>query len=351
MTTHPALRLLVFVVIGILLGTYVPGIEEYAFYLSMIFGGITLAAVLYDYVLNQKYVSTVWTLGYKLFVVSFFAFYSSQEAGKIPDDTVLQYANESVELYGTVESKPVIKGNRAQWTMDAKKVVRNDDTAFVSGKVSVKLSGTNDFKLSFTQGDNVWITGKLQLPPIARNKGEFNYREFLAQRKTYVILTSFGEWSVEKVANEDAGFFQSHIIRPTYQYLEQTIDALISGEDERAFLNGVIIGNQASITDEVKAAFQTTGTIHVLSISGFHIALLVILLNGLLKRVKLTTIGRWAAFILTAIVLVVYSYVTGNFPPVKRAVIMALVFSGSELFEKKSYPLNTLAVSALIIVT
>jgi len=101
----------------------------------------------------------------------------------------------------------------------------------------------------------------------------------------------------------------------------------------------------------VKWAFQRTGTIHVLVISGLHVGLLVLLLDLIFKRLKTTRTGKWIAFGLATVILVFYSHITGNSPPVVRAVIMALIFELSRVIERKAYPLNTLAFCLVVIFT
>ncbi|NTW49177.1 MAG: DUF4131 domain-containing protein, partial [Chlorobiales bacterium] len=351
MSLYPSVRLLLCAAGGVMLGKNFPAIVESAFYSVLLFGSIVIGALSYERFFRQKNASSLWAFAYPFLIASFYAFYTAEEAGKLPSDTVLQYVNESVELIGTVETKSVVRHQRAQWTMSAEKLIRDQDTLTVSGKVSVKLSGANETMPSFLPEDKVWVSGKLQIPPGPRNKGDFDLRELLARKKIHSVLTTFGTWNVEKIRNENPSFFKTGIVRPIYTYIDHTIDTLIVGEDERAFLKGVILGDRAAIQDEINAAFQATGTIHVLSISGFHVGLLVVLLSSLLKRTKVITVGRWIAFFLTGIILLIYSNVTGNSPPVKRAAIMAVVFAGTEIFERKAYPLNTLAFADLIILT
>ncbi|MCS7211347.1 MAG: ComEC/Rec2 family competence protein, partial [Chloroherpetonaceae bacterium] len=113
-------------------------------------------------------------------------------------------------------------------------------------------------------------------------------------------------------------------------------------------IKGVMLGDRSDISDEVRAAFQKTGTIHVLAISGLHIGLIALVLNLFLQRLKISQVGKWVAFGIYTIALVYYSNITGNSPPVKRAVIMAILFELGRVLERKSSSLNTLAAASVI---
>ncbi len=69
-------------------------------------------------------------------------------------------------------------------------------------------------------------------------------------------------------------------------------------------------------------SWRQTGLAHVLSISGFHIGLVLLALLGLLKLCRLS-INQ--ANLIAAICLLLYGYVLGPKPAVWRAIIMALI--------------------------
>jgi competence protein ComEC len=93
---------------------------------------------------------------------------------------------------------------------------------------------------------------------------------------------------------------------------------------------------------------------HLLAVSGLHVFLvgmvLYMLLRPLLMRLRLgwkaVETGRAA---LTIVVLGFYMMLTGARPSVVRAVIMSSLFIGGILFQRSSYPLNTLGVAALVL--
>ncbi|MBC8044089.1 MAG: ComEC family competence protein [Rhizobacter sp.] len=299
-----------------------------------------------------------------LLSVAAMALYANFRIYFVPENAVLAHASGApVVLCGTVETPPAIKGNRAQWTLAAEKIVRfsrgaasqpftadvvSAETLAVSGKVRVRLSAASALQLNLNIADRVWLTGTLALPNAAENRGEFDYRAFLAQKEIYAVMKCFGEWNIEPAGKRPEDFYERKVTKPLYTYISRTITALIPKGDEQSFIKGLLLGDRSGISDEVALAFQKTGTTHVLAISGLHIVLLVMILSGMLMRLKTSRAGKWLAFVLTSVILITYSSLTGNSPPIFRAVIMAEIFLLAEVIERKTEPINTLAFAAIV---
>jgi len=284
-----------------------------------------------------------------LLLLSAFCAYSNFKTKYVSQTDVVRYVNQRVWLKGIVATKVAEKKHSAQWTLNAEALILNGDTTQVSGNVRVRLY--SDLKTNLKLGDEIWVSGYLKLPPKAMNTGEFDYRQFLQERDIFSLLSVQNDSLIQTTGNIKLTFFERTITIPIAERLSQTIETLIPKSDEQQFVKGLILGERSDLSDEIKLAFQKTGTIHVLVISGLHIGLLVLLLDLIFKRLKTTQAGKWIAFGLATAILVFYSNITGNSPPVVRAVIMALVFELSRVIERKAYSLNTLAFCLIVIFT
>jgi competence protein ComEC len=284
-----------------------------------------------------------------LLLCSAFCAYSNLKTKYVSQRDVVRYVNQRVWLKGIVATKVAEKNHSAQWTLNAEQLVLNGDTTQVSGNVRIRLYG--GLKTTLKIGDEIWINGVLKLPPKAMNTGEFDYRQFLQERDIFSLLSVQNDSLIQKTGIIKLAFYERNITIPIAERLSQTIETLIPNGDEQQFVKGLILGERSDLSDEVKWAFQRTGTIHVLVISGLHVGLLVLLLDLIFKRLKTTRTGKWIAFGLATVILVFYSHITGNSPPVVRAVIMALIFELSRVIERKAYPLNTLAFCLVVIFT
>ena len=115
-------------------------------------------------------------------------------------------------------------------------------------------------------------------------------------------------------------------------------------EEEKAdLLKGLLLGETKQIEEEVKENFQIANVSHILAISGMHIGYIMIGIQILFKRMM----GKKKTKIITIMVLIFYSFVTGFSPSIVRAVIMGSIALGAELIYRKSDIANNLAISLL----
>jgi len=108
-------------------------------------------------------------------------------------------------------------------------------------------------------------------------------------------------------------------------------------------------GDKTQIDDDLKSAFQISGTTHVLSVSGMHMALLFALIHFILDRFsrKKTTKRLLKLFIIP--ILWVYAFFTGFSAPVLRAVsFFTYYLIGNVLFQRSLKLLHVLLVVGLI---
>ncbi len=125
------------------------------------------------------------------------------------------------------------------------------------------------------------------------------------------------------------------------------LDTYLKG-DENAVAKGLILGDRSSIDSEITRKFGNTGAMHVLAVSGLHVAILVQILTlifGLFSR----WISKNQALILALIIVWIYSALTGLSSSVVRSALMFTVLAGSTLTGRNYNGFNSLALSAVII--
>jgi competence protein ComEC len=78
--------------------------------------------------------------------------------------------------------------------------------------------------------------------------------------------------------------------------------------EEATFLRSLIIGDRSDLGAEVKNAFINAGVMHVIAVSGLHVAVVVLMLFAL---IRLTRLPEWAGFMLLSVSLA-YIPLTGS---------------------------------------
>lgn len=92
-----------------------------------------------------------------------------------------------------------------------------------------------------------------------------------------------------------------------------------------------------------------SGAVHILSVSGMHVAIIFLAISAAFGWMKRWRFGKGVYLFMIAVLLGFYALVTGFPPSVQRAALMCLVLVTAEVAGRKHYSMNTLAFSALII--
>jgi competence protein ComEC len=186
-------------------------------------------------------------------------------------------------------------------------------------------------------GDVIRVEGRLEAPP---RMSTFDYREYLARKGVFAWLARPD--GIERIG-ENAGAPLHAQLLLLKDRVRQTIKQILP-MPESALLNGILIGDDNDIPDDLKEAFRRTGTSHIVAISGFNVNIVIALATMLLGRL----IGprRAAAVALPAIA--VYVVFVGMSASVMRAAWMSSLALIGLLLWRKGFTLNTLCAAACI---
>jgi competence protein ComEC len=116
--------------------------------------------------------------------------------------------------------------------------------------------------------------------------------------------------------------------------------------DAIAVASTLILGYKADLSNDILQAYSKTGTIHVLSVSGAHVAIIYVLLNFLLSFLDKYKHGRIIKTITIITLIWYYSMLTGFSPAVCRASIMITMVIIGKAYSRYINTLNILAISA-----
>jgi competence protein ComEC len=137
--------------------------------------------------------------------------------------------------------------------------------------------------------------------------------------------------------------------------LSLRLDAHLSG-DPRAIVGALVLGERALISESVEQAFRRSGTTHLLSVSGVHLAAIALLCYAGVRRL-LARLGslplrvsvRAVAAAVTIPACAFYALLAGAEVPVVRSTIMASVLLGAVLLDRAGDGPSALAAAALLV--
>jgi competence protein ComEC len=185
-------------------------------------------------------------------------------------------------------------------------------------------------------GDRLRVTGQIETPPTYT---DFDYRAYLARQGIHSRMLRAKTTYVEAAA-------VSPILQHLYQLREQASLLLnrLMPEPSAALANGMLLGIESGIPQNVQDAFVATGTSHVIVISGSNIALLAGVLLVLLSRL----IGRLRAVIPVIVAIGLYVLMVGAGPAAVRAGLMGVLFVGAIGLGRQSTAWVSLAAAAIL---
>jgi ComEC/Rec2-related protein len=118
----------------------------------------------------------------------------------------------------------------------------------------------------------------------------------------------------------------------------------VAAAGDLIFMAPLLIGSREALSEGTVELFRRAGALHMLALSGMHVALLV----GLVYLV-MRGFGSWRLSVAAAMLFVLFFlWVAGPRPSLVRAVVLTLLASGALLTGRKSAPMNFLALTFLL---
>ena len=143
-----------------------------------------------------------------------------------------------------------------------------------------------------------------------------------------------------------------HLVSVIRKKIQQKIEEYLpsprikSLSPQGAVLEALLLGARTRMDPSVTRSLQKAGIFHLFAISGAHIAILSFFLFSLFKLMRIQT---RLSYILIMIFLFFFAFLVEGRPSVVRATIMALAFLFGKLIWKNVNLINTISISAFIL--
>lgn len=195
-------------------------------------------------------------------------------------------------------------------------------------------------------GDELFVMSGVTSPTPPMNPEEFDYAGWLKRKGIAFVCFAKEEW--QKKGHTEPSWIKARALELRNYFRERMIVAGLSGQ-ELAVSEALLLGQSSEIDPQLLASYSASGTLHVLSVSGMHVALVFVVLLKLLAPLEKRKHGKWISFAIQFFVIWFYAFMTGMSPSVLRSVTMLSVIITGRIINRKSHLLNTLAASAIIL--
>ncbi|WP_316737119.1 ComEC/Rec2 family competence protein [Pedobacter aquatilis] len=214
----------------------------------------------------------------------------------------------------------------------------------LSGQLSVALKIDSLKPVRLKYGDELIVSANyLEVEP-PYNPAEFNFKRWLASQNIH--QQTFINQNHLLKTNKNIG---NPIIKFALALRENQIAKYrkqIKNDEAFAVASTLILGYRADLSKETLSAYSKTGTIHALSVSGSHVAIIFFVLDFLLLFLNKNRFSKILKFTLICGLIWIYALITGLSPSVVRSAIMISIFITAKTFAKNKNGYNTLAFAA-----
>lgn len=315
------------------------------FYLCLsLIAGIALRQITYIYlpvipvffILGIILISLFWAdkkavlLGFCIIFVSLGICRSEAAISKIENSDFLKYQlfDKSIDLTAVVESEP--QKNEKYLRFIASDILI-DGGIPIKGKIMVITGRYPEFNFN----DKLKISGKLEAP---EDLDGFDYRKYL-EKDGIFAMSNFSK--IELVGRRQKAFYAFEAILFLKTKLREGIERNFS-PPHSLILEGMILGDNNALGNDLKNKLNITGLRHIIAISGTHIVILSAILMSFF-----ISIGLWRgqAFYLSLFFIIIYIILSGSPSSGIRAGIMGVIFMYGQKIGRKSIGARTIVIA------
>ena len=245
-------------------------------------------------------------------------------------------------LIAEINNEPTVKNGLTRFTATVRGVVDNNRLQNSTGSLLIALKDTAAKTLYY--GDQLIIPAKYAPVDPPFNPGEFNYKKYLANQNIHYQAFLYSKQYVITAHNKGNSIID-YSLRLRRRLVEK-FKRNMHDTSAIAVASTLILGYKADMSNDILQAYSKTGTIHVLSVSGAHVAIVYLVLNLLLGFLAGYKNGKTLKAVLIISLIWYYSLLTGFSPAVCRAAVMISMVIIGKTYTRYINSLNILAVSA-----
>ncbi len=246
-----------------------------------------------------------------------------------------------------VNDEPKIKHDILRFTAKVNQTVTTNKTAKSSGQILVALKIDPLKRTSLTYGDELLIKADYTLTEPPYNPGEFNLKRFLSRKETY-HQAFINEQEIVKIGKNKGNRIIGYALSLRQKQVDK-FNKYLNSANARAVASTLILGYKSDLSEDLMQAYAKTGTMHVLSVSGMHVAIVVILLDLFLRFMNKKRWGILLKAVLMLCLIWFYALITGFSASVFRAALMITMAIVGKTTNRKINMLNVLAASAFLL--
>ncbi|MGB0896336.1 MAG: ComEC/Rec2 family competence protein [Flavobacteriaceae bacterium] len=219
--------------------------------------------------------------------------------------------------------------------------VINVNSHNASGRVLINIDSTYTGDID----EVIYTSAELIEIQKALNPHQFDYKNYM-ERQQVQHQMFLNTANAQKLRVQRTIYGYANAIR---QRINASLREFKLPKENLSVINALLLGQRQDISRATYKSFTSSGTIHILAISGLHIGLLLVILVGLFKPLTYYKYGKEVVSILIIVLLWSYAVIVGLTPSVVRAVTMFSLFTIAIYSRRLTNTYNILVLSAFLL--
>lgn len=242
------------------------------------------------------------------------------------------------QVTGVVAGEVDFRAEKGQVRVILRDVTLNGERIASGAYWTFYLKADEKIPDCLTPGARISMTAEVYHPQGQRNPHGYDFRQALRQKN--ILIGLYGAAKLQALPD---GLSLYGLAARFNHRMAQTLRD-VCGEEAGQLASAVLLGMRDEVPDEEQEQFRRLGIAHILSVSGFHVGVLVALLALLMMPVK----HRRLRMALTLPILLAYAFLTGGNAPAIRAVLLWAIVCWGRIRHKRVLMLHVLCASAMI---
>ncbi|MBL0329314.1 MAG: ComEC family competence protein [Bacteroidetes bacterium] len=342
----PLVRLLLPFLVGIVAAVYAPHHFNLLLLVSC-FVFIAIAALVLIPKFNLSYRHSFWFGGLINILLFLFAYQLTlYKTEKFAVHHFSHFTHSKILVQARVCEETIRKEKSVKAILEIIAIKAEGGWRSTSGKAVVYFK-TDSNATALTYGDELLMHFDFKEVSPPQNPGEFNYKRFLSFHNIYhQAYANTSDW--KPLSTNSGNTILKYCIGLRSKLLGVLKNNQLTG-DELAVGAALLLGYTDKLDAELISAYSSTGALHVLSVSGLHVAIVYMVMNWLLFLLDKHKKTRFLKTVLLLLFLWFYAALTGLSPSVLRAATMFSFIVVAKATNKHTNIYNTLAASALFL--
>ncbi|MGZ3940027.1 MAG: ComEC/Rec2 family competence protein [Flavisolibacter sp.] len=243
-------------------------------------------------------------------------------------------------------NEPLVeKTNSYKATASVQGIYCNKQFKSCDGNIIIYFKKDSTTK-QLSYGSLIIFNKPIQLIKNTGNPGSFDFKRYsLFQGITHQVYLAPDDFTISPSKR------QSSFRRFIYDCRAWVINAIqtsIRSEKEQGLAEALLIGYKDDLDKTLVQSYTNTGVVHIIAISGMHLALIYGLLILLTKPLAKGG-ARWVRLMLIVAGLWLFTLLAGAQASVVRSAVMFTCIAWGEALSRKASIYNTLALSAFLL--